>query len=102
MIKHLMVAAALAGCSTMASAAYAGSPYNTDSTTDVRPYATHALGTSHTGQAWANSGYTATVNDDAFRTEAMPAPAAVASPQNGTIQAVPQYFYHAEGTMGAH
>ncbi len=107
MIKHLIAATALAGCSMVASAAYAGSPYSTDPSDTARPAASHALGTSHTGESWANSGYTATANDDAFgaaTTPAAPAPAApatVASPQYGTVQAVPQYFYHAEGTMGA-
>lgn len=108
MIKHLMAAAVLAGCSVVASAAYAGSPYYADPNHAVRPTASHALGTSHTGEAWANSDYAATANDNAFGTAATPAapvaaaPATVASPQSVTIQAVPQYFYHAEGTMGAH
>lgn len=108
MIRHFMAAAALAGCSMVASAAYAGSPYYADSTDTVRPTASHALGTSHTGEAWANSGYAATANDETFGSAATPAapavaaPATVAVPQYGTVQVVPQYFYHAEGTMGAH
>ena len=114
MIKHLMAVAALAGCSMVASAAYAGSPYYADPgetyaspSHATRPTASHALGTSHTGQAWANSGYAATANDDSFGSAATPAapavaaPATVVTPQYGTVQAVPQYFYHAEGTMGA-
>ena len=109
MIKHLMAAAALAGCGMVASAAYAGSPYYADpGAATTRPTASHALGTSHTGGAWANSGYTATATDGTFGTQAAPtapaiaAPATVAAPQDGTVQAVPQYFYHAEGSMGAH
>ncbi len=67
MIKHLIAAAALAGCSMVASAAYAGSPYSDGSERHGRdPTASHALGTSHTGEAWANSGYAATANDDSF------------------------------------
>ena len=106
MIKHLIAIGALAGCSMVASAAYAGSPYTAYPTTTVRPYASHALGTSHTGEAWANEGYAATANDDSFGTAAaapaIAAPATVATPQYGAVQVVPQYFYHAEGTMGAH
>ena len=108
MIKHVLAATTLACCSMIASAAYAGSPYYADPGSTPRPTASHALGTSHVGGAWANSGYSATANDDAFNAGTAPAPAAVASPaittapQYGTPQAVPQYFYHAEGTMGAH
>ena len=108
MIKHFIAAAALAGCSMVGSAAYAGSPYYADPTDTVRPTASHALGTSHTGEAWANAGYAATASDESFGSAASPAAPAVAAPataaasQYGTAQAVPQYFYHAEGTMGAH
>ena len=108
MIKHLIAAGALVGFSMVASAAYAGSPYYADPSDTVRPTASHGIGTSHTGEAWANSGYTATAGDDAFGATAAPAvparaaPATVAAPQYGTVQAPPQYFYHAEGSMGAH
>ena len=109
MIKHVLAATVLAGCSLIASGAYAGSPYYADPGSvprTARPTASHALGTGHVGGAWANSGYAATANDDAFNAGAAPAPAVAApatatAPQYGTAQTVPQYFYHAEGSMGA-
>ena len=73
MIKHFIAAAALAGCSMVASVAYAGSPYYADPTDTVRPTASHALGTSHTGEAWANAGYAATASDESFGSAAAPA-----------------------------
>ncbi len=104
MIKHVLVAAVLAGCSLTATGAYAGSPYNVDPAAPPRPTASHALGTGHVGGAWANSGYAATANEDSFGAGTAPAraaaPATVANPQS-SLQTVPQYFYHAEGTMGA-
>ena len=75
MIKHLMAVAVFAGGSVVASAAYAGSPYTADPTIAVRPTASHALGTSHTGEAWANEGYAATANDETFGTATPAAPA---------------------------
>ena len=106
MIKHFMAATVLLGCSLTASAAYAGSPYYADPGVSPRPHATHALQTGHVGGAWANDGYAATANDDAFGTQSAPAARVsaptIAAPTASIVQAVPQYFYHAEGTMGAH
>ena len=56
------------------------------------------------GTAGPMKNYIATAPDQTFATPAVtaaPGAAAAPAPAYGAVQAVPQYFYHAQGTMSA-